>query len=158
MTPNQAIAMLKELQTVATNSLPSIIFNVLLETEESLKKRIFDRGENAFNSLIGDYLSPKWIEKRRERGLQVNYVDLNYSGDLKKDITTYPNKKGAQIEFRTAYNLNKANYQEKLQGLKAGASGGMDIFSLSSQEISKLDTKLDEELEKYFNKIIDSYS
>jgi hypothetical protein len=158
MTPNQAITMLKELQTVAKNSLPSIIFNVLLETEESFKKRIFERGQNAFNSPIGDYLSPKWIAKRRDRGLQVDYVDLNYTGDLKKDITTYPNKKGAKIEFRTAYNLNKANHQENLQGLKAGTESGMDIFNLSSQEISNLDTKLDEELEKYLNKIIDSYT
>lgn len=53
----------------------------LLEGE--MKQRIFNKGLNAKATRIGKYKSKGWEKKRAETGRQTDYVDLEYSGQLR---------------------------------------------------------------------------
>lgn len=53
----------------------------LLEGE--MKQRIFNQGLNAKATRIGKYKSKGWEKKRAETGRQTDYVDLEYSGQLR---------------------------------------------------------------------------
>lgn len=157
MTPEQAKKLFGQMQNFAKTQSGPIVYNNLLTLEESFKKRIFKDGLNAFNSNIGDYLSKDWMMKRLEKGLQIDYVDLNYSGELKNSIDSFPKKNGAILEIKNGKNVQKANYQELLQGSKAGAGGPMDIFSPTANEISTLESDFEKQYMGYIDQILDSY-
>lgn len=158
MTPEQAISMIRELKQYVANSTASFLFNKLHDTEDVFKKRIFDQGQNAFNSGIGDYWSKIWMETRLARGRQVDYVDLQFTGDLRNSINTFPTKTGAKLEIKGGKELSKANYQEGLQGEKSGGGGDMDIFSLSEKEAKELEEIVEKEYSQYLDKILDKYA
>ena len=63
--------------------------NTVVSAEDDLKNRIFYEGKNAFNSQIGQYgkyyshkYKDYWVPLREDRGLQTEYVDLKFTGDL----------------------------------------------------------------------------
>lgn len=48
-----------------------------------MKSRIHNKGGNTEGGKIGDYTSASWIKKRKSKGRQVAYVDLEFEGDLR---------------------------------------------------------------------------
>lgn len=104
--------------------------------EADMLYRIFNEGEGT-TKRIGRYKTNKkgkykgssqYIEKRKAKGLQTNYKDLQYSGDLFNSLQTgslggiptvgIVNEKSAKI----------AEYQEEQTGIK--------IFQPTSEEVS----------------------
>lgn len=53
-----------------------------------MKRRIHNTGDNATGGKIGNYSSATWIAKRKSRGRQVAYVDLEFEGDLRSGYGT----------------------------------------------------------------------
>jgi len=43
-------------------------------------------GKDANDKRLGDYKDPGWIRKRKKKGRQVEYVDLNFAGDFQKSM------------------------------------------------------------------------
>ena len=118
-----------------------------------MKERIFDNGKNTYGGKIGgyrDYYSRKykklWPEIRYERGLQIKYVDLRFTGELEKSIIVESNEDKSVLKFSNNKNLEKAQFQEWLQAYKIGANE-MDIFTLSNQEIDQLEDDIASEFE-----------
>lgn len=156
MTPEEAMFFLDNISDYVEDNTNDIMFEGSKEMEELMKYRIFKMGKNSFNSQIGDYMSGKWIQLRIDRGRQVDYVDLNFTGELRQSIYSFGTKDGAVIQFADSFNLEKANKQELLQGQKAGANR-MEIFTSTKEEVK---TVADDTEKKYlsgFDDIINSY-
>jgi len=165
MTPEEAMNFLGEISNFVDDETQPIMFEGSEEMEEKMKYRIFKLGENAFNSQIGKYgkyYSPEykeyWIPLRKQRGRQVDYVDLNFTGDLSQSITSIKDKNGATIQITDSENLAKANWQEYLQGVvKAGSPTPMDIFSSTKKEVKEVADDTEKKYLDGLDKIINSY-
>jgi hypothetical protein len=126
-------------------------------TETTYKERIFTDGKNAAGGKIGDYgdkpgfYSKKykdyWIPVRMTFGKQVDHVDLNFEGKLKKSIVVEAAVKTAYLVTKNAFEYRKAKVQEKLQAAKK-QEPPMDIFTPSDEELQKFENRLILELEK----------
>jgi len=75
-------------------------FVALKSLEGDLKYRIHNSGM-ATRGRIGRYQSASWMRKRREKGLQTAYVDLQFSEQLRDDLTTGQSRGNAVMGFRT---------------------------------------------------------
>lgn len=123
-------------------------------TETTYKERIFTDGKNAADGKIGDYgrfYSKKykdyWIPVRESFGKQVDHVDLNFEGKLKKSIVIEASVKTAYLVTKDAFEYKKAKLQESLQGAKK-KEPPMDIFTPSDEELKKFEDRFIIELEK----------
>lgn len=109
-----------------------------------MKERIFQKGKNTYGGKIGEYgayydekLKGYWTDIREERGLQIGYVDLKFTGELENSIIAEDRKDSSVLKFANNRNLEKAQFQEELQAWKIGANE-MDIFTISNEEIDKM--------------------
>lgn len=102
--------------------------------EGEMKQRIFNRGLNSNETSIGAYKSKWWKKKRGERGNQVGYVDLEFTGDLRNSIqVVQENNSEVVLAIITDLEFDKAKGQELIQGKKSGGKK-MDIFIPSANE------------------------
>ena len=89
--------------------------------------RIFEKGRKPDSTQIGNYASDKYKEKRRKKGLQVGYIDMKFTGDLKSEFSQ-PNRKVTgrtpSISFNvlSSQNKEKAVENEKRRGTIFGFS------------------------------------
>jgi hypothetical protein len=104
----------------------------LLFLQGKIQFRVHNRGEKTSGELIGGY-SKAWAKKRKEHpkaARQVNYVDLEFDGNLRKNtILGVTNDNGNNaLGFKTELDTDKARGNEDRFG---GA-----IFSASDDEIA----------------------
>tara|TARA_R110000868_G_scaffold132409_2_gene343456 strand:+ start:6705 stop:7184 length:480 start_codon:yes stop_codon:yes gene_type:complete len=158
MTADGLISLLNTLKIEVASESSVIIGKEAKLLEEDMKKRIFEKGLNSFDSSIGVYMSSKWVDKRAARGLQTGFVDLKFSGELRQSFTTKnkSTKNEATLFFSDSKNAEKANDQEILQGLKAGTDR-MDIFDPSKKEIDKLTQSVENSLDKLVEDIFTKF-
>ena len=126
-------------------------------TETTYKERIFKDGKNAAGGQIGEYgdspgfYSKKykdyWIPVRKTFDKQVDHVDLNFEGKLKKSIVVEASVKTAYLVTKDSAEYKKAKYQELLQGDKK-KEPPMDIFTPSDEELKKFEDRFILEIEK----------
>lgn len=144
-----------------------LMFKTVKDIEPEYKDRIFVFGENTKGSqtCYGNYYSKKynnyWVNLRNQRGLQTDYVDLFFTGELEKSIK--PKKediKAASMTITDEKNTKKARFQEKLQSGKNGLKrrctnpDSIDIFGLSSNEIDSAEKKLIKNLDEFLKNTI----
>lgn len=84
---------LQQLANKIQRTLPSISVAVanseVVGTSTALgdiTRRIFNEGKRTDGANIGNYTSPPYIARRKNKSLQVNYIDLQFSGDLFNSI------------------------------------------------------------------------
>jgi len=58
-------------------------------TEEMQRKRLSE-GKNIREKIIQKGYSPGYAKQRKRRGLQTNYVDLNFTGEFYKSLELVP--------------------------------------------------------------------
>ena len=107
--------------------------NLLAEME----LRIFNDGKDVSELSIGDY-SEEYAELRKAAGLQVAYVDLTFTTDLKQSIVQQENR----IIYKNDYGLTIAKKNERHFGKK--------IFSPSNKERENAIDIMKEEVNKLF--------
>lgn len=108
--------------------------------EGEMKQRIFNRGLASNNSSIGDYKSKFWKKKRDERGNQIGYVDLEFSGDLRNSIQVVEEgKESVVLAIISDLEYNKSQGQELIQGKKKGLPK-LEIFVPTQDE--EIETEL----------------
>ncbi len=124
-------------------------------TETTYKERIFTDGKNAADGKIGDYgrfYSKKykdyWIPVRVSFGKQVDHVDLNFEGKLKKSIVVEAAVRTAYLVTKDASEYKKAKFQESLQGAKK-KEPPMDIFTPSDEELIDLVSHIQQRIHDY---------
>lgn len=77
---------LKKLGEAIVKSRNRAEISALKTVEGLMKVRIHNRGQSTEAGLIGRYRS-RWRQVRLNAGLQVAYKDLEFTGDLKRNVT-----------------------------------------------------------------------
>lgn len=140
---NQAINRLKKLNESFKYIGSSVLLRPLQEIESQMKERIFIKGLNPGGGKIGDY-GAKWAEIRDASGLQIEFIDLKFTGKLRESIkTTYV---GDLFSSKAAviYVSDDVTYEKKYNAWQG-------VFDLSQDEFVDLYLYT----EYYFNANID---
>lgn len=90
-----------------------------------ITRRIFNEGKRADGAAIGPYTNDQYKRRRSGEGLQINYVDLQFSGDLfgAVNVGTLNGKPAVGITNQDSADI--AAYNEKRYGT---------IFSATDEE------------------------
>jgi hypothetical protein len=89
------------------------------DLEGRLKRRIFNKGLDTNDSQIGDYKKTKkglpsgWAKKRSEAGRQIGYVDLEFTGELRKSIQVVESGRDVFLAIINDEDYKKAKGNEK---------------------------------------------
>ena len=83
---NQVLKNINILAQVIAQKTPTFLLlgGKLLEGE--MRQRIFNKGLNSNATKIGKYKAKAWEKKRAETGRQTDYVDLEYTGQLRNSM------------------------------------------------------------------------
>lgn len=186
MTPDQFGKIFNEL-TAAANKSELYIAAPMKSIFDLFKKRIFKEGKNTDGEQIGKYrkyYSKKyrdfWKNVRSKRGKQIAYVDLDFTGGIKKSIVLSKSKNGSEfsIIFSNKKKMEIADFQEHLQGWKNGnpskkrlgkgasksnfsevySTTPMDIFSISDNEYRKIAGLFDSSFDIRIEKVLSKYT
>jgi hypothetical protein len=79
---NQAINRIKKINETFNYIGSSVLLRPVQEIESQMKERIFIKGLRPEGRKIGSGYSKKWGEIRERAGLQIDYIDLKYTGSL----------------------------------------------------------------------------
>lgn len=97
------------------------------DLEGRMKSRIFNKGLNSDNSKIGNY-SKGWAfirkngkpvkgtkgkQRQKPDGLQTNYIDLEFTGDLRRSITPAKDGNDAVLYMNNDEKFEIAGYLEE---------------------------------------------
>ena len=122
-----------------------------------------------YSQKYGDF----WTNVRQNYGRQIDYVDLNFTGELNDSLVVGVAKDYYEIKFNDPAQQNKATFQEKLQAWKRTYSKGkrgrdytseinntkpMPIFEFSKKEYADLSKGIDESSNEKADKIINKYA
>ena len=119
------------------------------QAEEIIQDRIFNEGKTTGGQSFGRYKTKAWKKKRRNKGRQTVYKDLQMEGDFRKSIkpvTKSDNR--VTIEFVGDSVLTKiADGQEKQIGKGS-------IFEFSKNEVKEVFKRVEKEALKDIRKDI----
>lgn len=175
MTPDEFVQFCSDL-TDAVEDKDSYIITPLWGVLSIFQNRVFKDGKNTKGEKINPYwkyYSVKydgfWPEVRMRYGKQIDYVDLNFTGDLKNSfqLSRDVDRENYSIIINDEEEREKADFQEHLQGWKRGnpqkkklakgykktnfseiyATQPMEIFALSDKEYKDFNELLDKAFE-----------
>lgn len=147
MTSEQLIQGLKDWKSLMRLNRGVLMEKTVAAILPVYKQRIFGGGFDADMGYIGEYRSKIWVQERLKKGLQVDYVDLKFSGKLYDAIKAQKDGYDAVAAIPKDKEYQKAIEQEVLQGEKKGGPGRrMDIFSLTDQEVEIAENRMLENL------------
>ncbi len=147
MTIEQAISKLEKLTTFLDQTPNKLVLTPTRGVESLVKERIFLKGINSDSEEIGFGYSKRWAEARKGKGLQTDYVDLKFTGSLRKSLTTKVDDANTVVMMID----NDFNYQEKAKEQERLRQ--MDIFALTEGEVNVLT----DFVEQNFNLQIDKF-
>lgn len=147
MTIEQAISKLEKLTTFLDQTPNKLVLTPTRGVESLVKERIFLKGINSDSEEIGFGYSKRWAEARKAKGLQTDYVDLKFTGSLRKSLTTKVDGANTVVMMID----NDFNYQEKAKEQERLRQ--MDIFALTEGEVNVLT----DFVEQNFNLQIDKF-
>jgi hypothetical protein len=134
-------------------------FNLIAlnNVKAALSRRIFQQGKATDDSEIGEYSEATQLLREQE-GLQIEKVDLQFTGNLFRSITV-----GLDSENQIALGIEERTYTEGSDTAKVASANeerfGKEIFSPSEKEIDKaiagampvLSRQLDKAIDKALN-------
>lgn len=130
------------------------------DLEGRMKQRIFNKGKNSGEQPIGKYIDKWWMKVRKQgsakfpqKGRQINFVDLEYTGDLRNSIQVVKDNEGVALAIIDDHNFDKAMGQQLIQGKKAGG-GEMLIFEPSKKEITRVQNYVNDLIDERIEQII----
>lgn len=86
MTPQEFSANIDKLRNMLATELPTINERAALNASSLVKNRIINTGVNGDDKYLGEYEDTPYKKFRKKTGRQIEYVDLNYSGQMFRDI------------------------------------------------------------------------
>lgn len=124
--------------------IPIIMGDLLLKVGSDAKvliqQRIQQEGQNASGGRTPDY-SPLYKKKRQKKGLQTNYMDLTYTGEMFRSIGLTEKKTKDEVIVSVAgrdeFTQNKINWNSEKH---------FEVLKLSKQEEAILQESFDNEL------------
>ena len=129
----QRFASLKEFITKEM----SRIMNEKSALIEEMQRRRLSKGKNIKDKTIQKGYSPGYAKRRKNRGLQTNYVDLNFTGEFYEslEIKELP----TEGEFQTVSYVDYAKYivDKYVDVLGVNESDAKRIKKIITDELSK---------------------
>lgn len=116
------------------------------DLEGRMKQRIFNDGQASSGRAIGKYKAKSWIKKRKDDGLQVAYVDLEFTGELRKSIQVLEDGEEIVLAIINDEDYAKATGQEKRRKRK--------IFEPTQKEIEKTQKYINDLIEEEIDQIL----
>ena len=116
-------------------------------THDQFMTRVFDEGKNAQGARYGKGYSEGYKKKRQKAGRQVSFVNLQFNGDMRRDLGSAPKKSGKKIQIGFfgsggsggVTNADKWAYNEERYG---------DLSKLSQTENKELLERIDKSVTK----------
>ncbi len=125
-------------------SLPDKIGRIAaLNSVALVSGRVQNRGQNSDGNSIGQY-SPSYASKRlkhKPSALQVDIIDLTYSGEMMDSFTFSPRGKDYVVGFSSTESGQKSDWNEERFG---------ELFQLSNEELNLVNTEIQKGLDEYF--------
>lgn len=138
MTIEQTKSKVGKMQDSLSSIGSTILLKALQRVEREYKERVFIKGLNSSGSKIGNY-SQGWAEVRKSKGLQIDFIDLKFTGSLRKSIKTTAEDNSAYM-----YIDDDLNYEKKYGSWQSA-------LDVSEEEVDDLFTYF----EFYLNQEID---
>jgi hypothetical protein len=148
MTIDQAIGKIKRLDNLLSKEANKILFSPTRGLEGIMKERIFLEGLNSDSNPIGVGYSKRWGKKRVKKGLQIDFVDLKFSGRLRNSMTT----KRADANTSVIVIDNDEDYEKK--ALKQEDLRRFYIFRPTDEELDILEVFVGKALDIQIDKIL----
>jgi hypothetical protein len=148
MTIDQAIGKIKSLDNLLSKEANKILFSPTKGLEGIMKERIFLEGLNSDSNPIGVGYSKRWGKKRVKKGLQIDFVDLKFSGRLRESMTT----KRADANTSVIIIDNDEDYEKK--ALKQEDLRRFYIFRPTDEELDILEVFVGKALDIQIDKIL----
>lgn len=139
MTIEQAISKISKLDDSLELISSSVLLKSMKRIEREYKERVFIKGLSSNGAKIGNY-SEGWSQVRISKGLQVDFIDLKFTGSLRKSIKTAAVDKSSVA----MYIDDDLNYEKKYGSWETA-------LSVSNEEVDDLFVYF----EFYFNQEID---
>lgn len=115
--------------------------------ESKMKERIHLFGEKTDGTLIGGY-SSMWAAQRRAKGVQTDYVDLNYEGNMQASLQTGESQGMPVLGFDSEEQYKKARINSYGNGFWDGFG---EIYTPNEDEIDDLTNAYVTQLDREFN-------
>jgi len=133
---------LERLAKKIEKSAKDYVLFAIKQAEAIFKDRVFNEGKTRSGRSFGHYKTKAWKKKRREKGRQTVYKDLQMTGDFRDSIKPNIKKDSATLEFAGDPVLEKiADGQEKQIGrgviFKFSQKEKKELIDLTIQQIKK---------------------
>ena len=143
MTPEQFKRKLDLVARDIASKRGDILLAGVKDLEGRMKSRIFNKGLNSENSKIGNY-SKGWAASRQKgkpvgtspKGLQTSYIDLEFTGGLRRSITPAKDGNDAVLYMNNDEKFEIAGYLEDQKK--------QVIFDATDKEAKAVVTYIDE--------------
>lgn len=86
MTPEEFSASVRKLSELIVTEMPRINERAALNASSLVKNRVINTGVNGEGNYLGMYEDTPYKRFRASTGRQIDFVDLNYSGQMFRDI------------------------------------------------------------------------
>jgi hypothetical protein len=118
--------------------------NIYAHKNNKTGKIFSKRKRTTTRVILSTPYSEEYARERVKKGLEINKVDLTFSGDMMGDFIVAPEgKTGYVIGFRGQHSSDKADWNERLFGT---------IFQLSDSEASLIQGKVTGKINEIINK------
>ena len=114
--------------------------------EGLLKRRVFNDGKDSKGDSIGQYKSKKWKKKREEKGRQIGYIDLEFTGDLRNSIQVVSEGNDVYLAIIRDKDFAKAKGNEALRK--------KDIFLPTEDERERTEKYIEDLIAEDFDKLL----
>jgi len=151
LTPEQFEQACKNAIVAVEKNISKILINATNIASSTLQFRIFNRGQTTAGNTMR-YRSAPYKKLRTDAGLQVNYKDLIFTGDLFYSMTILSTAENEVVYgFNNRETATIARYQEEAKQV------GEPIFELSLKEEQKALRQVNRDLGKVFIGAIENF-
>lgn len=152
LTPEQFEKALSNAKQALTKNIGKILINATNIGSSEMQVRVFNRGQTTAGKQMR-YRSAPYKKLRTDAGLQTNWKDLIFTGDLFYSLTILSTaEKEVTYGFNNAETAQIAEWQQT-----SDVQVGEPIFPLNQKEISKMERQIAIDVAKVFTGALESF-
>jgi hypothetical protein len=152
LTPEQFEKALSNAKQALTKNIGKILINATNIGSSEMQVRVFNRGQTTAGKQMR-YRSAPYKKLRTDAGLQTNWKDLIFTGDLFYSLTIL-----STAEKEVTYGFNNADTAQIAEWQQTSdVQVGEPIFPLNQKEISKMERQIAIDVAKVFTGALESF-
>jgi hypothetical protein len=152
LTPEQFEKALSNAKQALTKNIGKILINATNIGSSEMQVRVFNRGQTTAGKQMR-YRSAPYKKLRTDAGLQTNWKDLIFTGDLFYSLSILSTaEKEVTYGFNNAETAQIAEWQQT-----SDVQVGEPIFPLNQKEISKMERQIAIDVAKVFTGALESF-